>query len=113
MSEIIDGISHINKDELQALLQNPDDQTVIIDVREPFEYEAAHIPGVPLIPMGEIPYRLEEFDPAKDYVLICRSGSRSFEVARFLRHNGLERVHNYSGGMLNWDGEVESGLPAE
>ncbi|WP_068787056.1 rhodanese-like domain-containing protein [Paenibacillus phocaensis] len=110
MPQMIGGISHLDKAELQAVLQDPASETVVIDVREPFEYEAAHIPGVPLIPMGEIPDRLEELDPEQEYVFVCRSGSRSYEVARYLQAQGFTRVHNFLGGMLGWDLEVESGL---
>ncbi|GIP49691.1 putative adenylyltransferase/sulfurtransferase MoeZ [compost metagenome] len=110
MPQLIGGISHFDKAELHAILQDPASDIVVIDVREPFEYEAAHIPGVPLIPMGEIPYRLEELDPEQEYVLVCRSGSRSYEVARYLQAQGFTRIHNFLGGMLGWDLEVTSGL---
>ncbi|MGG6310610.1 rhodanese-like domain-containing protein [Paenibacillus macerans] len=112
MPQMIEGISHIDTDELHALLQDPDNEAVVIDVREPFEYETAHIPGVPLIPMGDIPSRADEFAKDKEYVFVCRSGSRSFEVARYLQMLGFERVHNFYGGMLSWDREVVSG-PAD
>ncbi|MGP0584084.1 rhodanese-like domain-containing protein [Paenibacillus timonensis] len=110
MPQLIGGISHFDKAELHAILQDPASDIVVIDVREPFEYEAAHIPGVPLIPMGEIPHRLEELEPEQEYVLVCRSGSRSYEVARYLQAQGFTRVHNFLGGMLGWDHEVTSGL---
>jgi len=110
MPQLIGGVSHFDKAELHAILQDPASDIVVIDVREPFEYEAAHIPGVPLIPMGEIPYRLEELDPEQEYVLVCRSGSRSYEVARYLQAQGFTRAHNFLGGMLGWDLEVTSGL---
>ncbi|MCT2193890.1 rhodanese-like domain-containing protein [Paenibacillus sp. MB22_1] len=110
MPQMIGGISHIDKDELHALLQDPANETIVIDVREPFEYEAGHIPGIPLIPMGEIPDRLDELDPKQEYVFVCRSGSRSYEVARYLQAQGFERVHNFLGGMLGWDLEVEYGF---
>ncbi|MCK8485770.1 rhodanese-like domain-containing protein [Paenibacillus sp. MBLB2552] len=110
MPQQIGGISHFDKAELHAILQDPANDIVVIDVREPFEYEAAHIPGVPLIPMGEIPYRLDELDPEQEYVLVCRSGSRSYEVARYLQAQGFTRVHNFLGGMLGWDLEVMTEL---
>ncbi|WP_018750990.1 rhodanese-like domain-containing protein [Paenibacillus sanguinis] len=113
MAQIIEGISHIDTKELHSLLQNPANTAVVIDVREPHEYQAAHIPGVPLIPMGEIPNRMEEFDRNQEYIFVCRSGSRSFEVARYFQALGFPRVHNYLGGMLNWDREVISGSSPE
>lgn len=109
MSDLINGISHIGSDELHQLVQDPNNDTLIIDVREYDEYTEAHIPGIPLIPMGEIPLYIEDFDKNREYVFICRSGRRSFEVANFFKHYGFEHVHNYEGGMLNWDYEITSG----
>lgn len=113
MPQMIEGISHIDTTELHNLLQSPANATVVIDVREPHEYQVAHIPGVPLIPMGEIPDRIDEFDKNQEYVFVCRSGARSFEVARYLQALGFPNVHNYLGGMLNWDGEIISGSSPE
>ncbi|GGH12792.1 rhodanese-like domain-containing protein [Paenibacillus segetis] len=109
MGILIGGISHINSDELHQLIQDPNDDTLIIDVREYDEYTEAHIPGIPLIPMGEIARYIEDFAKDREYVFICRSGRRSFEVANFFKHYGFEQVHNYEGGMLNWNYEVTSG----
>ncbi|GGG02202.1 rhodanese-like domain-containing protein [Paenibacillus aceti] len=109
MREIIAGISHIDSAELQLILQNPDNKTLIIDVREPGEYIAGHIPGIPLIPMNDIPDYVQELDADREYIFVCRSGGRSYEVARFLKHNGFEKVHNFYGGMLSWSYEVTEG----
>lgn len=111
MPEIINGVSHVDAKELHRILHDPDQKDVhIIDVREPEEYAAGHIPGVPLLPMGEIPDQIEQFDKSAEYVFICRSGRRSFEVAKFFQSEGIEKVHNYLGGMLAWDQEIEQGL---
>lgn len=110
MSEIIQGVSHINTKELSDILQNPGNRTILIDVREPEEYIQAHIPGVPLIPMGEIIGYMDDLDPEREYVFICRSGQRSFSVAKYFQQNGFDAVHNYAGGMLDWDGEMATGL---
>ncbi|GAA0136730.1 rhodanese-like domain-containing protein [Paenibacillus sp. YSY-4.3] len=110
MSEIIQGVSHIDTTELSDILKDPGNRTIIIDVREPEEYIQAHIPGVPLIPMGEIIGYMDDLDPEREYVFICRSGQRSFGVARYFQQNGFDAVHNYAGGMLDWDGEMATGL---
>ncbi|NWL89885.1 MULTISPECIES: rhodanese-like domain-containing protein [unclassified Paenibacillus] len=109
MSEIIGGVSHIDCDELQHILQNSNNKTLVIDVREPEEYIAGHIPGIPLIPMNEIPDYIGDFDMDREYVFVCRSGGRSYQVARYFQQNGFDKVHNYSGGMLEWDYDIAEG----
>jgi rhodanese-related sulfurtransferase len=104
VAEMINGISHVDAQELDDIIHNPAKAGVyIIDVREPEEYVAGHIPGVPLLPMGDIPDVIEKFDKNAEYVLVCRSGRRSFEVAKFFQSEGITNVHNYLGGMLAWD----------
>lgn len=108
MPQMIEGVSHIDTTELHDLLESNKD-VYIIDVREPDEYTEGHIAGVPLIPMGDIPNVAGELDPSAEYVFICRSGRRSFEVAKFLQKQGFAHVHNYAGGMLAWDDEMTAG----
>ncbi|WP_223068141.1 rhodanese-like domain-containing protein [Paenibacillus caui] len=109
MGQIIDGVSHIDADELEQILQDAERETIVIDVREPHEYIEAHIPSVPLIPMGEIAEYADELDKNSEYVFICRSGNRSYNVARYFQELGFSNVHNYDGGMLAWDKEITSG----
>lgn len=90
-------------------LQGRDD-VVLIDVREPEEYAAGHIPGVRLIPMGEVPSRLNEIPTDKTVIVTCRSGNRSGQITDFLRRNGFTRVHNMQGGLLAWQ---RAGYPVE
>lgn len=109
MSHYIDGIHHVSNVELQRILGDPSKETHVIDVREPEEYEERHIPGVPLIPMGDIVDYLDKLDQKQAYVFVCRSGRRSFEVAKYFHANGFERVSNFEGGMLSWTGVSVSG----
>ncbi|MNH95686.1 molybdopterin biosynthesis-like protein MoeZ [compost metagenome] len=108
MAQLIEGISHVDSQELNHIVSNPQSPVIIIDVREHEEYEASHIAGVPLIPMGEIIDVIDQLDKSKEYVFVCRSGRRSFEVAKFFSSNGFDYIHNYEGGMLSWQ---EVGLP--
>jgi rhodanese-related sulfurtransferase len=108
MAHQIEGISHLNWQELKQILEDPQNQAVVIDVREPEEYEEAHIAGLPLIPMGDIIDWTERLDPEREYVFVCRSGRRSLEVAKYFQSNGFGRVHNFEGGMLSW---IEYGNP--
>jgi rhodanese-related sulfurtransferase len=109
MSHEVEGIPHLDSKELQDILSDQANRTILIDVREPEEYDAGHIGTIPLIPMGEIADYIERFDRSREYVFVCRSGRRSLEVAKFFRNSGFERVHNFAGGMLGWDGEVVYG----
>ena len=100
----------VNIDVKQAgsLLNNPD--VVFLDVREQDEYNAGHIPGVKLIPLGTVPNRMNEIPKDKTVVTVCRSGNRSSQATEFLRQQGFTNVHNMTGGMNEW---AQAGLPVE
>lgn len=85
---------------------------VIVDVREPAEYEAGHIPRAINIPLGALDQRLKELDKYKQrpVILCCRSGQRSGQAAVALRKHGFISVHNLNGGLLAWEKE---NLPTE
>ena len=78
------------------------DDVVLIDVREQYEYDEAHIPGVTLIPLGTVPQNLDKIPTDKTVILTCRSGNRSGQATEFLRQNGYDNVHNMSGGINAW-----------
>lgn len=78
--------------------------TQIVDVREPFELRDGTLPGAVNIPLGELPARLGELDPARRVLLLCRSGNRSGQAARWLGQQGFVDVVNLSGGMLDAGG---------
>jgi rhodanese-related sulfurtransferase len=110
MTEWIEGIPHLDAEELHHWLADPSKEGVyVIDVREPHEYAAGHIPGVPLIPMGHIPEVVEKLDKDAKYVFICQGGVRSLQVAKYLQHHGFSNVYNFKGGMSAWDKEVRFG----
>lgn len=75
----------------------------LLDVREQWEYDEGHIPGVTLLPMGEVADRLDEIPTDKEVIVTCRSGNRSGQVTEFLRQNGFDNVHNMDGGIVAWD----------
>jgi rhodanese-related sulfurtransferase len=85
---------------------------VLLDVREPHELAIASVPGILHIPMGDVPDRLSELDPAQEIVVLCRSGGRSLQVARFLEARGYPNVANLTGGILAWGRDVDPSLPA-
>jgi rhodanese-related sulfurtransferase len=77
----------------------------LIDVREPDEYDEAHVPGAVLIPLGEVAERAAEVPDAGTVYVICKSGGRSHRAAEHLRSLGLDAV-NVAGGTMGW---IEAG----
>lgn len=94
--------------QTKALLGRND--VVILDVREQQEYDEGHIPGVVLIPVGEVANRLNEIPKDKPVIVTCHSGNRSSAVTKFLREQGYTNVHNMQGGIIAWQG---AGYPVE
>lgn len=92
--------------ELKAKLDRGDD-FLLIDVREPNEYELCRIPGSLLMPLASLPEHLGELDPDKETVLQCRSGKRSADALMFLQANGFSNLWNLKGGILAWSDEVD------
>lgn len=86
------------------------DELVLLDVREPWELEIASVPGIVHIPMNQVPDRLAELDPTRETVVLCRSGGRSLQVARFLEAQGFASVANLTGGILAWGRDVDPRL---
>lgn len=85
---------------------------VLLDVREPWEYEAARIEGSTLMPMGDIPGRaFQELDPEAHIVTVCHHGVRSLNVAVWLRNQGFESAQSLRGGIDAWSGEIDPAIP--
>lgn len=82
----------------------------MLDVREAWELGIASVPGVVHIPMGEVAERVRELDQNKETVVLCRSGRRSLEVAKYLQQNGFRAV-NLAGGILAWSRDVDPTIP--
>jgi rhodanese-related sulfurtransferase len=84
---------------------------LLLDVRENWEREIAHLTGDRHIPMGEITHRKHELDPQQEIVVYCHHGGRSAQVAHYLAQQGYERVINLVGGIDAWSREVDISLP--
>jgi rhodanese-related sulfurtransferase len=95
----------ISPEELESKLDSGE-HVNLIDVRESEEVAAGKIPGVEHIPLGLLEFKHQDLDKDKAYILICRSGNRSGQACQFLEEQGYD-VTNMSGGMLEWQGEVE------
>jgi adenylyltransferase/sulfurtransferase len=96
--------------ELKAELDRGD-AVVIVDVREPQEYQINRLPGSILIPLGDLPKRYVELDPNANIVTQCKSGMRSAKAQEFLRAKGFTRVRNLTGGVLGWIDQVDPSQP--
>jgi len=87
------------------------DPFVLIDVREPHEYQICKIPYAKLIPLGDLPKRVNELDSADEIVAHCKSGMRSAKAMDFLKQAGFRKVRNMKGGILAWSDKVDPSVP--
>jgi adenylyltransferase/sulfurtransferase len=83
------------------------DAPMIVDVREPAEFDICRIPGAVLIPLQQLPSRLGELDPAQEIVLLCKVGGRSANATAYLQRAGFARARNLTGGILAWIDQVD------
>jgi sulfur-carrier protein adenylyltransferase/sulfurtransferase len=87
------------------------DNFVLLDVREPHEYQIAKIPGAKLIPLGEVSRHLDEFDKDADIVIHCKMGGRSAKACTIFRNAGFQHVRNMKGGITAWSDQVDPSVP--
>ena len=80
---------------------------VLIDVREPHEFKAGHVPGAVNVPLGQVKARAGEFEPAAETYVICQSGSRSRSVTKTLMKAGFANVASVNGGTSAWTGKLK------
>ena len=105
-------VNQITPQQLQERLSDTAARKpLLLDVREPWEFQICHLPGSLLMPMGTIPARLGELDPEADTVVICHHGARSMQAAMFLERAGFPRLHNLTGGVDAWARTVEASMP--
>jgi len=84
---------------------------VLVDVREPHEFQICRIPGSTLIPLGDVPKRMHELSSADEIVVHCRSGMRSAQAVELLMKAGFRKIHNLKGGVLAWADQVDPTMP--
>ena len=87
------------------------DKFVLIDVREPHEYQICNIPGAILVPLGQVGQHLDDFEKSADIVIHCKSGMRSARACGILKAAGFEHVRNMKGGILAWSDQVDPSVP--
>ena len=85
-------------------------QPLLLDVREPWEFEICHIDGSVNLPMGQLPARLDELDGHDEIVVICHHGVRSQQVIHYLRHQGRDGLVNLDGGVDAWARRIDPAM---
>ena len=96
------GMSQVGPQWLAKELERPDHGLRLIDVREPYEFEAGHIEGAELVPLGSLTRAVASWDRSEPLVMICRSGARSARATMVLGQMGFQTVHNLESGMIGW-----------
>ena len=97
--------------ELHDYLDSAAERPLLLDVREPWEFDKVRIDGSTLVPMRSVPDRLQELDPDRETVVICHHGIRSRMVGHFLENQGFSNVINLSGGVAAWASDVDRQMP--
>src|SRR3954465_3394320 len=101
----------ISVEEFRRERETKGEELVLVDVREPHEWEIAHIEGARLIPLGQLPERLGELDGHAEIVTHCHHGVRSMKALQLLKGAGFSRVRSLAGGIDAWADRIEVGMP--
>jgi adenylyltransferase/sulfurtransferase len=87
------------------------DGFLLVDVREPWEFEMCRIEGAKLVPLGSLPMNLAALESAEDVVVYCHHGRRSLDAVAWLRQQGVEGARSMSGGIERWSREMDPNVP--
>jgi len=93
--------------ELRGYLETASARPLLLDVREPWEFDKACIEGSTLVPMRTIPGCLQDFNPDQEIVVICHHGIRSRMIGLYLENHGFSNIINLTGGVEAWAREVD------
>ncbi|HYP04639.1 MAG TPA: molybdopterin-synthase adenylyltransferase MoeB [Bryobacteraceae bacterium] len=108
--EVVEATGDIDPVEVKQKIDRGDD-FILIDVREPHEYQICSIPQAKLIPLGEVQKRMNELNTADEIVMHCKGGTRSAKAVDILKQAGFKRVRNMKGGILAWSDKVDPSVP--
>jgi len=103
------AIPEMQVEELKRRLDAGED-LFVLDVREPHEYQICNLNGY-LIPLNELPKRINELDSSREIVAHCKMGGRSAKAVQFLRQAGFQKVHNLKGGITAWADRIDPKMP--
>ncbi|GMT49871.1 MAG: molybdenum cofactor biosynthesis protein MoeB [bacterium] len=109
-AEAIAQSFNISVEEAHDLLSQDRNDLVLLDVRDPNEYEIARIEGSILVPLGVLPDEVKDMDIEKEYLVLCKVGDRSLEAAQFMANVGFKRVRNVAGGIIEWAKKIDPSL---
>ncbi len=104
------GVPEITVTDLKSKL-DAGEPLFVLDVREPHEYDICRLDGTTLIPLGQLPNRVNELNSADDIVVHCKSGMRSAKAVGFLQQAGFAKVKNLKGGILAWSDQIDPSVP--
>lgn len=105
-------MQQISASQLKDWLDDPQrEKPLLVDVREPWEFQACKIEGAQSMPMRSVPARYMELNRDADVVVICHHGARSFQVGLFLEQQGFGKVINLYGGVAAWARDVDPAMP--
>lgn len=98
---------HFTPIQLKEFLASTSEQPLLLDVRERWEFEYCNIEGSVLIPMGQLPDKLETLDKSQEIIMICHHGIRSRQMGYYMEQAGFEHITNLDGGVEQWANDVD------
>ena len=98
---------HFSPKQLRDYLAQTETKPLLLDVREPWEFQYCSIKDSILIPMGELLNKLEELDPSRETIMICHHGIRSRQMGYYMEQAGFKSITNLDGGVEKWAQDVE------
>lgn len=104
-------MKNVNASELKHMLENGESRPLLLDVREPWEYEHCHIEGSRLLPLAKLHEGFEGYAKDATIVVVCHHGIRSYNAASFLERQGFTDVINLEGGIDAWARDVDPNMP--
>ncbi len=104
------GIPEVTVEDLKAMRDRGDD-FVLVDVREPHEFEICSLPDSVKIPLGTLPQNLNHLSTADEIVVHCKMGGRSAKAVKLLQEAGFRKVRNLAGGIDRWAAEIDPKMP--
>ncbi len=104
-------VREMQPSELSDRLETGASAPLLLDVREPWEFDICHLAGSKLVPMRDIPAAAAQLDPQAEIVVICHHGIRSRQVCYYLAQQGFTRLINLTGGVAAWAEQVDPAMP--
>ncbi len=104
-------MNHLTATQLKEYLGHVTPAPLLLDVREPWEFQTCHIDGSRNIPMSQVPADCRDLDAQQETIVICHHGMRSQRVAVYLEQAGFTNIVNLTGGVAAWAREVDPSMP--